>query len=153
MESVHNRNLSSSDISNHLRNEERIELRTILHVLTIVHHLLLESLDTADANTEDHTNAVLVDCLQIHATVFHGLNGGNHSELRIAVHLAGFLAIKVIVHIEILNLAGKLCLKQGCIEKCNGCSTAYAVDEVLPRLFWRITYRRHGTKARYDYSF
>ena len=44
MEAIHNRNLTCCDISNHLGDEEGVELRTIGLVNTIVLYLVLEGL-------------------------------------------------------------------------------------------------------------
>ena len=111
MEAVHDRNLASSDVGNHLRDEEGVELRTISLVLAIIFHLVLESLDTTDTYAINYTNAVLVLCLQIHAAIFNGLLGSNQGQLGIAVHLASLLAIQIVVHVEVLDLTSELSLE------------------------------------------
>ena len=111
METVHDRNLSGSDVSNHLGDEEGVELRTISLVLAIVLYLILEGLDTTNTYAVNHTNAVLVFCLQIHAAILNGLLSSNQGQLGVAVHLASFLAIQIVVYIEVLYLTSKLCLE------------------------------------------
>ena len=79
MEAVHDRNLSGSNIGNHLGYEERIELRTVSLMLAIVHYFFLESLNTTDTHTEDNTDAVPVNSLKIHAAVLDSLLGSYQS--------------------------------------------------------------------------
>ena len=79
--------------------------------------------------------------------------GSNHGELRIAVHLTGFLAIQIIVDIEVLHLTGKLRLKQACVEQCDGSGSTDTINHVLPHLLGRITDGSHSTKTCYDDSF
>ena len=138
-------NLSGGDVGNHLGNEEGIELRTVLLILGIIAHLFLKGLNTPDTDAEDYADAVLVLLLQVPAAVFHGLHGSNHGELRIAVHLTGFLAIQIIVDIEVLHLTGKLRLKQACIKQGDGSSPTHTVDQVVPHLIGRITDWCHST--------
>ena len=58
MEAILNANLPCSNIGNHLRNEERVELRPLIFVLSIIGYLVLERLDASNSDTENHTNAV-----------------------------------------------------------------------------------------------
>ena len=153
METILDRDLSGSDVGNHLRDEEGVELRSVLAVCTIVAHLILEGLDTADAYAEDHADAVLVLGLQVHAAVVDSLLGSNHGQLSVAVHLACLLAVQVVVHVEVLHLAGELCLKVCCIEIRNRSSTADTIDEVFPHLVGVVADRRHSTQSCYDDSF
>ena len=64
MEAIHDGNLTGSNVGNHLRDEERIELGSVLTMGTIVGDLLFESLDTANTYTIDYTDAILVFLLQ-----------------------------------------------------------------------------------------
>ena len=73
-----NADLSGSDVGNHLRDEERIELRTSLDVLTVVDHLLLERVDTTDAHAVNDADAALVHRLKVESRVLDTLNGANH---------------------------------------------------------------------------
>lgn len=153
VEAVHDGNLSGSDVGNHLRDEERIELRTVLLVLAVVHHLFLECLDTADAHAIDNTDAVFVLGFQVHAAVCYSLHGSNDGQLRIAVHLAGFLAVNICVDVEPLHFAGELRLELRGIEKGNRSSAALTSHEVLPSLLGVEAHGGHGTQSSYHYSF
>ena len=153
METVLDGNLSGGNVGNHLRDEERIELRTVGLMLGIVFHLFLKSLDATDTHAEDNTDAVLVHSLQVHLAILDSLLGSNHGQLGVAVHLAGLLAVQVVVHIEVLHLACELGLKQCCIEKCNGGGTTDSVEQVLPHLLGSVADRRNCAKSRYNYSF
>ena len=58
MEAILNANLPCSNISYHLRNEERVELGPLIFVLSIIGYLVLERLDASNSDTENHANAV-----------------------------------------------------------------------------------------------
>ena len=111
METIHNGNLAGSNVSNHLRNEERIELRTVCLVNTIIHHFLFKSLNATDSYAKDNTNAVLVNSFQIHAAVLNSLFGCYQGQLSVTVHLTGLFAVNIVVYVEVLHLAGKLSLE------------------------------------------
>ena len=153
VQTVHNRDLAGSNVGNHLRDEEGVELRTLVVMSTVVHHLLLEGLDAADAHTEHHADAVLVFLLQVPAAVLHSLLGGNEGQLRVAVHLACLLAVEVLVHVEVLHLAGERGLKQGGIKLCNRSGSADTLEHVLPHLLRGVAQRCNGTQSCYDDSF
>ena len=152
METKVNADLSGSDVGNHLRDEERIELRTSLDVLTIVDHLLLERVDTADAHAVNDADAALVHRLKVESRVLDTLNGANHGQLRVAVHLAHLLAVQVIADVEVFHLAGELRLEVRRIKLCNRCCAAFTSHEVLPGLLRRVTDWSNGTQACYYYS-
>ena len=120
---------------------------------TVVFHLFLKCLNTSDTHTIDHANTVLVDGLKIHAAVVDGLLGGYHGQLCVAVHLTSLLAVQVVVHIEVLHLAGKLGLEVGGIETCNSSSTTDARNKVFPCFLRRIAYGGDGTETCYNNSF
>ena len=111
METIHDGDLSGCDVSDHLRDEEGIELRTLGLMDTIVFHLVLEGLNSTNTNAIDHADTIHVLCLQVHATILDSLLGSNHSQLCITVHLTGLFAVKILVHVEVLYLAGKLGLE------------------------------------------
>ena len=119
----------------------------------IVAHLVLECLDTADTYTIDNTDAVLVYALQIHLAVFNSLYCRSHGELSVAVHLAGFLAVDIVVDVESLHLASELCLELGCVEMCDRCGSAYAFEKVLPSFLRIVSHWCNGTESCYYYSF
>ena len=59
VKTIHNRNLSGSNIRDHLGDEERIELRTVFFAgQGIVTYLFLECTDTTDTGAKDDTNSV-----------------------------------------------------------------------------------------------
>ena len=78
---------------------------------SVVLHLILESLYTADTHTEDNANAVLVKILGVDLAVVDSLCGSHKSQLCIAVHLAGFLTVDIFIDIKPLHLAGELGLE------------------------------------------
>ena len=89
----------------HLRDEEWVELRAhLLAVDSVVANLLLEGLHTADADTHDDTDTVLVDSLEVHARVIDSLCGCCERVLAVGVHLAGLLAVYIVCHLEVLHL-------------------------------------------------
>ena len=153
METIHDRDLSGCDVGNHLRDEERIELRAVLLMCGIVTYLIFEGFDTTDTHTKDNTDTVLVLLLQIHITILNGLLGSNQSQLGIAVHLTGLLTIQIVSNVEVLHLTSKLSLKISCVEKCNRSGTTDSIEQVLPRLFWSVADWRNCAKTCYNYSF
>ena len=93
-------------------------------MLSIVHHLVLESLDTAYTNAIDDTYAVLVNRIKIHLRIGHGLHGCYHTELCAAIHLAGIFAVDEVVGLEALDLTRKLRAELRGIKKRNrSCAT------------------------------
>ena len=106
--------LTSSDIGNHLRDEEWVVLRTNLRIVATC--FLLESLDTTDTSAVDDANAVLVFSLKVDAAILDCLGHSGKSQLSIAVNLAHLLLVEVESRIEILNLASKLCLELFSVE-------------------------------------
>ena len=153
VESEVDADLSSCDVRNHLRDEERIELGTVLRMGCIVAHLILEGLDTADAHTIDDTDAVLVGRLQVDCRILYTLDGTDHCQLGVAVELAGLLAVNVIIDVQAFDLTGELRLELGCIETCNRSCTALPCQHVLPGLLRSVTQRSNGAQTCYDYSF
>ena len=134
MESEMDTDLTGCDVGNHLGDKEWAELRAFVVVLSIVHHLVLESLDTANADAIDDTHAVLVHCIEIHLRIGHGLHGCYHTELCAAIHLTGILAVNEVVGLEALDLARKLCPELRRIKKCNRSCATLAGKDVLPCL-------------------
>ncbi len=144
--------LSGSDVGNHLRNEEGVEFGARVDMLAVVHHLVLEGLDATDADTVDDADAGLVLLLEVEPRVLDTLDGADHGQLRVAVHLAHFLAIQVVSDVEILHLTGKLRLEVCRIKMRNRRSTALSGHEVLPRLLRCVAHGRDGTESCYYYS-
>ena len=155
MEAIEDADMSGSDVGNHLRNEEGAELRTdgISNAL-VCSQFLLESLDTADTYSIHHAYAILVNGLEIHSTVLNGHFGGGDSELAIAVHLTGLLAVdSIVLAVEALHLAGKLCLEFLSVEESDGSSSADTSQQVLPRLLSSLTQGSEGSYSCYNNSF
>ena len=134
MEAVVDRNMPGGNVGYHLRDEERIKLRTVLHMLPIIGYLILERTDTTNAYAIDDSNAVLILFLQINTTILYTLNGAYHSQLSVTIQLASLFAIKPISYIKVLNLTSKLSLELGSIELCNGSSAALTGQHGLPCL-------------------
>ena len=144
--------VTRSDVGNHLGNEERRKLGTVFNMLAIIGHFVFKSADAADAHTIDDSYAVLVFLLQIHAAVFHSLNGRDDGQLCIAVELAGFLAVNPVVDVQVFNLASKVGLAFRAVKLRNGSGATYTGQKVLPSLFWCISHRCNGSESSYDYS-
>ena len=155
MESIHDGNLAGTDVGNHLGDEEGTELGTQCGTgLCPVAHLFLKGVHAANAYAIHHTDAVLVGSLQVDAAVLDALDGTSQRILAVEVHLAGFLAVDAEVGwLEILYLAGKLCLELRGIEMCNRAGTAHAVHQILPGFLDRISQWGDGTKTCYNNSF
>jgi hypothetical protein len=147
------RYLACGDVGDHLGNEERIELRTVLLVHAIVFHLVLKRLDTSDTHAEYHANACLVDRVEVNLAVFHRLNGRHESQLCVAIHLAHFLAVDVFGKIEVLDFATELCLELRSVKQCDGRGSADSVYKVVPCLLGVVAHRGNGSQTRHDYSF
>ena len=94
----------------------------------------------------------LVHRLKVESRVLDTLNGANHGQLRVAVHLAHLLAVQVIADIEVFHLAGELRLEVRRIKLCNRCCAAFTSHEVLPGLLRRVTDWSNGTQTCYYYS-
>ena len=152
MKSKVDTDLTRCDVGYHLGDKEWAELRAIVVVLSIVHHLVLESLDTTDADAINDTHTVLVYRIKIHLRIGHSLHSSSHTELRAAIHLARFLAVKIVGSLEVFHLTSKLRSELGSIEQCNRSSTALAGQQVGPRLFSRVAYWGERTHSRYNYS-
>ena len=145
--------LSSGDVGDHLRDEERREAGTFLLVESVVGSLLLKRLDTADTYTIDHADAVLIDLVEVEAAVLHTLHGTGHGQLCVAVHLAGVLAVDPLVGIPVFHLTGKLGLEVGGVEQRNRSCAAHTLDHVLPSLLGSVSQRGDSAETRYDNSF
>ena len=105
-------------------------------MLAIIGHFVLKSADAADAHAIDDSNAVLVFFLQIHAAVFHSLNGRDDGQLCVAVKLAGFLAVNPIVDVQVFNLASKVGLAFRAVKLRNRSGTTNTSQKVLPSFLW-----------------
>ena len=118
---------------------------------SVVNHLVFEGFDTADAHAEHHTHAGFVEGVKINAAVFHSLDGRNQCQLCVAVHLTCLFTVEIVVEVQVLYFAGKLCLEFGSVEQGEGTGATDAVDQVVPRFFGGVAHRSNGTKSR-DYN-
>ena len=114
VETIVDTDLTSSNIGNHLRDEEWVVLRTNLRIVAA--SLLLESLDTTDTSAVDDANTVLVFSLKVNAAILDSLSHSSERQLCIAVNLAHLLLVEVESRIEILYLASKLGLELFSVE-------------------------------------
>ena len=153
METVLDRDLSGSDVGNHLRNEEGVELRAVLLVDGIVASFLLKGVNTTDTYTEHHADAVLVDSFEVPAAVLDSLHGSHESVLLVKVHFASLLAVDKVGSLKALHLACKLCFELRRIEVCDRAGAANAVLDVFPSFGYCVTYWCEGAKACYNNSF
>ena len=60
MEAIHDRNLSGSDIRDHLRDEERIKLRTHFLTSVVVAYFLFKCMYTTDTGAKNNTDSVQI---------------------------------------------------------------------------------------------
>ena len=144
--------MSRSDVGNHLRDEERAELRTFVLVLTIICYFVLECLDTADTHAINDADTVHVFLLEVETRVLHALHCANHSQLRVTVELAGLLTVNPVVHIEVFHLAGELGLEEGSVKMSDRSSPTLSCNKVLPGFFRRVSHRSNRTETCYNYS-
>ena len=153
VETILNRNLSWSNVSNHFGDEEGVELRTFILVHGIVTSFFFEGVNTTDTNTKYHTNAVFVDSFEVPATVLDSLHSSNECILFVEVHLASLFAIDKVSSFEVLHFASKLSFKQRSVEVCDRASTANAILNVFPSFGHCVTNGSKGTEASYNNSF
>ena len=145
--------MSGSDVGNHLRDEERIELGFLTEVLPIVSNFIFKGFNTSDTHAVHHTNAVTVFFLHIQSAVFDTLHSRNDGQLCISVHLSSLLAVDVIGHIKGFYLASEFGFEIGGVEMCDGRCATFTGQQVSPRLFGRVANGCNGSKARHYYSF
>ena len=152
MEAEVDADLTGCDIGDHLRNEERTELRTLIDVLAVINHLILEGLDAADADAVDYTYAVLVHSVKVEFAVLHSLHGSSHTQLGATVHLAYFLPVDIVVRIEVFYLASELSLELGSVKQRNRSSATLSLQQVGPCLVNVVAERGQCAHSCYYYS-
>ena len=154
MEAVLDRDFTGGDVGDHLGDEEGVVLGTLFGAVDgIVAGLFFEGVDAADTYAEDNADTVLVNGLEVHAAVLDSLHGGHEGILLVEVHLAGFLAVDIVGHLEVLDFAGKLRLKLRCVKMGDGAGTAHTFLQVFPRFGGGLTQRRQCAHAGYYHSF
>ena len=146
MEAVEDADVSGGDVGNHLGDEEGTELGADFSTCAgIGANLLLEGLDAADANAEDHTHAVLIDGVEVHLAVGDGLLGSSNGILRVDVHLASLLAVDaVLLRVEAFDFTGELSLEFLCVEMGDGGCATLAGQQRFPSLLNRVSQRCEG---------
>ena len=70
----------------------------------IVTRFFLESMQSSDTGSEDYAYSRMVDCFIVQLSIFYCLIGCHKGILTIEVVFTGFLAVELIVRIEVLNL-------------------------------------------------
>jgi hypothetical protein len=70
----------------------------------------------------------------------------------IKVIFTDLLAVKVIIGVEVPDLAGKAGLGPGSIKMGNRCCTAYSFNQVAPKLPNRISQGSNHTQTSYNNS-
>ena len=154
VETVLDRNLSSSDVGNHLGDEEGIELGA--HGCAIdspVAGFFFKRMDAADTYTEDYADAVLVNSFEVHTAVLDSLLGSHEGILLVEVHLAHLFAVEEVGSLKALHLASKLGLEVGSIKVGDRCSTADTILNVFPSFGHSVTDGGQGTETCDDHSF
>ena len=100
----------------------------------IVSGFFFKCMEAADTGSYDNTHAILVDrVLGVDTCVGYGLTGCHNGILGIKVELTKLLAVEVFVTVEVLYLAGELCLELRCVKMGDRTGSADAVLGVLPR--------------------
>ena len=145
--------LSGGDVGNHLGDEEGVELRAVFFVHSIVAGFFLKGMDAADAYTENHADAVLVDFLQVPSAVLDGLHGSHECILLVEVHFACLFAVDEVVGLEAFHFAGELCFEFGGIKVGDRSCAAHAVLDVFPHFGHRVAHGGEGSQTRHYYSF
>ena len=110
-------------------------------------------MDTADADTEYHSDAVLVDGLEVHGAVSDGFHGCYEGELFVTVHLAHLLLVDEVCSVEIFHFAGELCLELRSVKALNGGCSADTGYEVVPCFFEGVADGGDSSEASNYYSF
>ena len=86
-------------------------------------------------------------------TILTGAFGsGKHGELGVWIDLAEFLAVEVLLCLEVLHLAGEGGLEERGVEMRDGRGTARAGQQVCPIGFHVIADGGHSTQSGDDYT-
>ena len=112
MKTVQDRNLSGSNIRNHLGDEERIELRTVFFMEGIVTCFFFKCTDSTNTGAEDDTDLVQILIFDIKTGIFYRLLGYTNGILGIQVHLACLFAVDILIGIKVFHLACELGLEK-----------------------------------------
>ena len=83
MEAIHDRNLSGSNIRDHLRDEERIELGTYFLMSVVVAYFFLECMYTTDTGAKNNTDSVQIFFFDVKTGVRYRFFGNSDSILSV----------------------------------------------------------------------
>lgn len=146
--------MSRSNIGNHFRNKERIELRSdCILSLSIAHHFFFECVNTADTYSKNYTYLIAVFFFRVKICITYSFFSCCNGILCIEVHFASLFAVDEIGCIEVLNLTRKLCFKFRCIKMSNRPCSTYSIQQIVPEFWSSIAHRGECTKTCYYYSF
>ena len=111
MEAIHDRNLSGSDIRDHLRDEERIKLRTHFLTSVVVAYFFLECMYTTDTGAKNNTDSVQVFFFYIKTGVCYRFFGNCNGVLSVQIHFPCLFTIDIFRYIEVFHFACELGLE------------------------------------------
>lgn len=152
-ESVANGNLSSGDVANEHRNEERRELWSEFRVRGEEFLFVFHGEHATDAARHDDADFVLVFLLEVEASTFYGLFRRHECVLAVVIKVSQFLAIEVVSRVEVLDFTSELGFEVGGVEVRDGCSTADTGSHGLPSLLDTRGKWVDGTHASNDDAF
>ena len=153
METIKDRDLTSCNVRNHFRDEERIEFWTILLVHCIVANFFFEGSDTSDTSTENNSNTILVNRFTIQTSIAYGLLGHCYSVLCVKVHLSGLFTINIFCCIEAFYFACELCLEKGCVKMSNRSRSTSSINKSVPIILYVVADGCNGAETCYYHSF
>ena len=147
------RDVSGSDVGNHLRDEERIVFRTLLSAVdSEISGFLLESVQTSDASREDYAHAVFVDAFVLEPGVGDGLVGCSQGIHGVKIELAHLATVEMIFRLVAFHLAGELRLELRGVEVCDRAGAAYSLLGVFPGSLHVVSDGAQGSQSGHYYS-
>ena len=124
--------VSGCNVGNHLRDEERIVLRALVFVKSIISCFFLEGMKSTYTGGNNDTYSILVDTFRIKIGISHSLLSGHKGILRIEVKLTQLLTVKMVSAIEVLDFASELSLELGSIKMSDRAGAANTIQGVGP---------------------
>ena len=153
MKTVQDRNLSGSNIRNHLRDEERIELGTVFFMEGIVTCFFFKCTDSTNTGTKDDADFVQILIFDIKTGIFYRLLGYTDGILSVQVHLASLFAVDILIGIKVLHFACELGLEKRCVEMSNRPRSTNPIHEIFPKFGYCVANGSNGAKTCYYNSF
>ena len=141
--------VTGGDVSDHLRNEERIEAGRPVAFDEIL-DLLLEGEDAPDAAAEDDPHPVRVGLRLSESGVRYGLTGRHDAVLSVRIQLALLLAVEMVSGVPALQFTGELGLEFGRIEAGDGTGSADSLFQGVEISGNVIAQRSQATHSRDD---